>query len=443
MSSCTCEKLAFDQEVNQLLRRNYFLNAIEGGIYIGGMAFISADVILPPFAKQLGASEIIVSLMPILLRVGFLIPPLFTLPWILRMRHMKPFVNMTGLLQRCPLLIAGLMLIYAYPYYPRLTLIVAILSPFISGIFGGLSFSAWMELVSRIIPPQRRASCWALRALCTGIIGLGAGKITQEILRLIPGVKGYGCLFLIATAFVFLSYILFLMIREPSQLPPAEPALPSITSVFDLCRQLPDFLRAHPDYTRFLLSRVVGCGIFLMLPFFSLFALHETGRPPEFLGILVMWQMAGTIVGNLSAAYLGDRFGGKLLLILARILYIGGFLPLFFWHSEAIFAGAFFMSGLATNLDQVGDKTMGIELIPVAQRVILITISTVFIMPAMIAGSLGSVLIRYMHRHIFPDGLDPFLVALAISLTCLVISGLILLSIPEPRRNAASSHRSA
>ena len=49
----------------------------------------------------------------------------------------------------------------------------------------------------------------------------------------------------------------------------------------------------------------------LILPFYAVTLLTRLDQPKSFLGILAMWQMGGQSVGNLVAAVVGDRWGGR------------------------------------------------------------------------------------------------------------------------------------
>lgn len=432
----TSHEQQFQNEVRNLLPRNYFLNGIEGGIYIGGLAFVSSTLVLPLMVKELHGPTWAISLMPTLQIVGFMISPIFTIGWVSQLHYMKPFVTLTGFFQRLPLLIAGILMVYGSTYAPQAVLTIAILAPLISGIIGGLSFSAWMELVSRIIPPHRRASCWALRSFCTMMIGLLAGQVVHFVLAHFHGYQAFGILYIIAASFTFLSYLFFLLIREPVTLPIPSQEKKTIQSPLELFLETPWLLKTHPYYTRFLMSRIVGSGVFFMLPLFSIFAVQHQRSGNEYLGTLIIWQMMGGLGGNILAAWLGDQIGGKILLIMSRMLYCVGLLPLFFSQTAGILNWSSFLIGFVTVMDQIGDKTLEIELIPPTNRLILVTLGNMIMAPTLLLASFGNTLIVSLQGKCYPVSLDPFFPALGVSMLFLACSAGILSGIPEPRKSS-------
>ncbi|MCA1808219.1 MAG: hypothetical protein LC725_01975 [Lentisphaerae bacterium] len=143
--------------------RNFLVHAVEGGLYMGGLAFVAVETILPPLANLLGAPIWLVSLMPVMLMLGFCTPPLLTAHHVERLVFLKPIIVITGGLQRLPYLFAGLILFYYNPERQTLALATVALTPFISGVVGGLASTAWQSLVANTVPKNRRASLFAVR----------------------------------------------------------------------------------------------------------------------------------------------------------------------------------------------------------------------------------------------------------------------------------------
>jgi hypothetical protein len=78
-------------EVRRYFWRNYIAHSIDGGFFIGAMAaFVNAQTVLPTVAKNLGAPNWLISLMPVAMMVGFLTPSIFTAHWIDRQTRFRP-----------------------------------------------------------------------------------------------------------------------------------------------------------------------------------------------------------------------------------------------------------------------------------------------------------------------------------------------------------------
>ena len=71
-----------------------------------------------------------------------------------------PFVSITGVLQRIPYLFAALALYYAAGDGSLgLVLAAVVAAPIISGVAGGISLTAWQQLIARCVPENRRHQC--------------------------------------------------------------------------------------------------------------------------------------------------------------------------------------------------------------------------------------------------------------------------------------------
>ena len=102
----------------------------------------------------------------------------------------------------------------------------------------------------------------------------------------------------------------------------------------------------------------------LLPPFYAVTLLEKLDQPKSFLGILAMWQMGGQAIGNLGAAVIGDRWGGRATFgfgLLSICLVIA---PAPFITTTLQAAGAYAAFGLATMLLIIGKDTLLMELSP-------------------------------------------------------------------------------
>ncbi len=357
---------AYESQMQRLLPRNYFLTSVEGGLYIGGVAFVNRQTILPRMVEALGGASWLIALLPLLATAGTFVPQIFMVRRIERLDSMKPFIMGIGLLQRLPYLMAGLALLYLADWRPGLALAAVVFAPLASGLFAGVLMTAWQELVAKTIPGRRLSSVWALRLLISSLIGLGAGHAVARILDVWPGARGYGALHLITFLFIMGSYFLVALVRE-TDLPPKRAGPPGHWAEF--IRSIPAAIRSDRRLGYYLMARFCGNGVLIMMPFLSLHALRTLDRPDSFLGFLLMAQMAGGICGNVMGGWLGDRYGGKCLMAAshAGFVFLCAIAPLAWdeWHFTAIF----FLVGAVFTLDRIGVPTLGFEISPERRRV--------------------------------------------------------------------------
>ncbi|MEM8952760.1 MAG: MFS transporter [Verrucomicrobiota bacterium] len=408
-----------------LQRRNFWLHVFEGGFYMGGIAFLSAEVVLPEMVENLGGKPWLIAYMPTLMLIGFFLPSLVVIPLINRLHRYKTIIVITGTLQRLPFLIAAVFLWFLADDFPRWTLFVVVAAPLVSGLFGGLTINAWLEMIIRMIPEQARASGWAFRFVISSLIGIVAGPIIHRILEMQPGPPGYAILHLITFVFLAVSLVFFCCLKEthfPTPLPPEQRP-----SYFAQLADIPRKAKHAPYFAKYLLVRFSGIGYAVLAPFMAIHALQITKRPEADLGYFVTAQMIGAVCGNLVAARLGDRRGGKIVLILARAILIAVSLLVIINTSFLGFLVAFFLFGFTLFAERVGDLTLGIDLCPPKNRADFLAIMTFILVPAMImAAQLSSTI----------ENVSGTLSAAAVATIAIAISSLaILLTIPEPRNS--------
>lgn len=353
-------------EVQRFFWRNYLAHSIEGGLYMGGLAFLSVNSVLPRIVQSLGGPNWLIAFMPTMLFIGFSAPPLFTAHLIERLERMKPVIMVFSIFARIPGFVAALALWFLMDTHETLVLVLVVLAQLLSGLIGGCTFPAWMELVARTVPKNRLSSLWAIRFVVGSLIGLCAGAIIKSVLTQTPGGHGYAILHLYAAAFGVLSYLVFLMIRETSivVLPDSAPIRGLVQS---MC-SLPELLREDPRLRDFLAMRMLGMGILIVTPFLAIHILESTCMPDNFLGRLVQASMVGAVAGNLSGGWLGDRYGGRLpTLVAIPVLVMVMVLAMFRLEPNA-YLGLFFLLGIGSSLYRVGVSSLFIEISPVARR---------------------------------------------------------------------------
>jgi MFS family permease len=345
------------------LRWNFWMHCLEGGFYMAGLAFIAPETVLPSFVKALGGSDSLIAQVPVLLTAAMSALGLFVAPLIERLVRLQPFVVCCGAFQRLPYLVAALLMIYG-THSPEMLLAIVVLAQVMSGLIGGVGTNAWMEMVTRMIPPNLRASGWAIRYTIQGVVGLGAGVVVKWVLTQHPGATGYAWLHFICFGFLVLSWISQSRMKETVR--PIEKQTQSAYG--DYLRGLPGLLMAQPQLLRFVAVRFFGMGYLMLVGRLSIHALEAAGRPDADKGLLLLASMIGSLLGNAFAGLRGNRSGGRAVMIFSRVLCIGlcGVLPLIhgFWG----FLGIFFVWGFGLFVDRVGDLTFAAELCPEKRR---------------------------------------------------------------------------
>lgn len=297
-------------------RRNYWVFLFEGGFFVFGMGFVNVQSLLPALIIEEGGPSWVAAYMPTIMVIGMFSIPMLNAAWVDKLVRLKPYVALTGFFQRAAYLLVGLLLLFGGLTGDAVWMTLAA-APLLSGILGGLGFAAWQRLYMKSVPAAKRASNLAYRFLFGGVTGLIAGAVIEEVLSAHPGVKGYGILHLCAVAFFMLSWgLLFAVSEKPDRHDQveADEDTPPPGSKPGAWEALRFYYRPSPSRKSrlsFLGGLFLMHGFCLVVPFYAVTLLTRLDQPKSFLGILAMWQMAGQSLGNLVAAGIGDKWGGR------------------------------------------------------------------------------------------------------------------------------------
>lgn len=403
------------------VRRNFVCHCLEGGFYMGGMAFLSPDSVLGKMVDSLGGKVAVVAMMPVLMTAAFAFSQLFSAPIVERLPRLKPWVLTFGFLQRLPYLITGLLLLFGQSLGDQLLTIV-VLTPVASGLIGGIGVVAWMEMVTRMIPERQRASGWAARYIIQALIGISAGPVIHWILTNRAGTDAYATLHLIAFGFLALSFLAQIPMREHLL---EHKAVAHPVPYFTYLSGLPRLLFSTPHLGKLVFARFTGMGYLMLLGFLTKHALEVTNRPEADEGFFVTFAQIGTILGSVLAGWWGNRSGGKVLLITSRIICIAVCCWASVVDSYPAFLAAFFLVGFGLFVDRVGDLTLAAELCSVERRSTLQAILS-------LATGISLLTAGWLGGQIFTHTNSIGAVAVAGAVMA-VISTVILRRIPEPR----------
>lgn len=350
------------------VRRNFICHCLEGGLYMGGTAFLAPESVLPKMVQTLGGQAWIIAMMPVLLAASSAAMGIFIAPVVERLPRFKPWVLTFGLLQRLPYLITGLILLFSKGNGIEGALLpLVVLTPIISGLLGGINVVAWMEMVTRMVPEKARAAGWALRYIIQAVIGMVAGAVIHQVLTHFESRTAYAILHLAVFGLLFVSWVSQLFMLEDEHTRHRHPQPPTGPYIAYL-RSLPGLLRQHPRLIRLIIARFTGMGYLMVVSFLTIHALNVTGRPKEDMGRFVTVQAVGVVLGSLLASWVGYRCGGKVLLQASRLVCIALCVWVSVTESFIGFMAAYFVLGFGLFLDRVGDLTLAAELCPPERR---------------------------------------------------------------------------
>ena len=412
----------YDLFVQAHLRRNFAGHFIHGMLGLTGFRLIYAPTFIPTYIHRLTGSDALVGLGTSLLQLGAILSPIFsasrfeTQPTILR------YAIRTGLLMRVCIL--GLALA-GWFLTGRTLLVVTLACFFLLGTFNGIQRVCFQMLMAKVIPMNRRGRLQAWRNITGGLIAAGLSYVAGRYLigRDVWG-NGYATTFFLAFLLTSagLTVLRFFMVE------PVPPTLRPQMRFVDRVKTFPTLL-ADRDYRWFILAEALCVAARIASPFYILYAGREIGLSGTVIGELSLAYLGADTGSNLLWGNLGDRTGYRATFLGAAGLWGAGVATLLLVHQPWAVLLAFAMLGAGNSGYQMSQQTMVLEFgerADVAMRLALSTtieglISTV----GPLAGGLIATTLGYP-------------VLMSLSLVFLTGSfGLILFKVAEPRRRVA------
>lgn len=345
----------YQQEVQSNLRRNFSVHLVHGLLGQTGFRLVTTPTFLPAFILLLsGGSDFAVGLALSLAALGAALTPLLSASLIGHRKRVLPVGFWTGAAMRAAVLCLALTgLLSDGP----LALVAAIASLGLFGLFAGMQTVVFQTLLSKVIPANYRGRLMGLRnflaSLTTIVVAwLGGHYLVGDP----PTAAGYGWVFFLAFLLTTTGLLVLALVREPQP-----PSVADRRSLLEHLAGMPGFLRAEPEFARFVLARALSTLGRMALPFYILYAGQAIGLSGETLATLtVAYTIAGT-VANLLWGWLADRSGFRLCLLVSIALWASATLGLLmsesYWVIVAIFAGI----GAAQEGFRLGSFTMPME----------------------------------------------------------------------------------
>ncbi|MGB3807201.1 MAG: MFS transporter [Erythrobacter sp.] len=410
--------------VDANLKRNYLANFIHGVLGMTGFRLIYAPTIIPAYLLLLTGSTAAVGLGAALLQLGATISPIASGSRIEHRSHILPYAIRVGSLMR--LMILGLALT-AYFLTGNLLLVATFACFLLLGFFTGAQRVAFQMLMSKLIPIRKRGRLQGYRNFAGGLIAAllawAAGNylIEDEWLG-----NGYATTFLLA--FVLTSaglVVLKTMIREPAA-PVSRPRMPMMERI----RQFPELLEDR-DFAWFLAVQCFSTMSRVGAPFWTIYAGTQLGLDGALIGGLSFVFLGSDTLSNVLWGPLGDRWGFKIIYVLALISSVSGVALLIFGSTAVPIYAAFVLLGVGGSGWMLASTTMVLEF--GEQQDTPMRLAFVTTLEGAIAAT-GPVLAGLLVAF---SGFQPlFLIVLASQVAAL---GLLVFKVREPRNRVAAA----
>ena len=364
--------------------RNVLLLGADYGLFLVGLAFASQATILPAFAAWLGAPNVVIGAIPAVMTLGWFLPSLFAAGHTEALARKLPFIRRWTGWERVPYLVLALFAFLVADRAPGLTLAVLLAMLLVSTGVGGLLMPAWMDLIGRAVPTATRGRFFALWSLAAGVVSFGASFVVAAVLARVPAPASYGICFLGASAFLGLSWLALLFVREPDGGTAAEPV-----GLRTYLARVPGLLRRDRNLSWFLASRAFALAGTMAAGFYTVYALRAWDAPAAKAGVFTALLVAGHALGTLTLGWVGDRAGHRLVLLVGMAATAAANVVALLAPTLTAFEAVFVLTGLQTAAINVSALNVLLEFAPTpAERPTYIGLGTTSMAPVAFAAPL-------------------------------------------------------
>ena len=300
--------------VSRHLRRNLMLLAADYGFFGLGMTFASLSTIAPAFAERLGASNLVIGLIPAIMTLGYTLPPLFTANYTERLPRKLRFILKYTTIERLPYLVMALGAYFWAVERPELTLALLLACLALVSGAGGALMPAWLDLISKVVPTSYRGRLFAFGSTLASFLGLGGSLLVGYYLATYAFPVDYALSF--ATGFVCLvfSYLCLAFVREPA-IVGSKPHV----AFREYVRRLPEILSRNRSFTWYLVTRVFAFFGQMAAGFYTVYALRVLHVPESEVALFTFILLAGQTIANVVFGYVADHVGHKPVLVAGAV----------------------------------------------------------------------------------------------------------------------------
>ncbi len=389
--------------------KNFWYGVWNGIIINASEAFFNSGLVLAPFLAGLGASPVVIGLVPALRVGGWFLPQLLVANRLAGEPYKLPSYRRTSWFRSAAFALLCLAT-FVIPNYQWLIVAIVVLLGVVA-FGGGITGVAFTDVTGKVVPHNRLGTFWVLRNAGGGILALGAGFLLRWILSSeIAFPYNFGIILAIGTVLAAVAYWVFGLINEPPSKPAAKEPLRHMIG------RIPQLLRENSSFRRYLRVRSFILIALLADPFYAIYAVQRLGAPEGELGTFIIVATLASILANFAVRRAANKGYNVLLLqIGASFLIVASLIAVFAdtwqWVIPILIASA---TGQAAINIAVWNLLYTVS--PEAERPLYIGVTNTLMALPSFAPILAGVIITLLgYRATFVVALLSALVALAFS----------------------------
>jgi len=419
--------------ISRHYRRNFWSLVFDYCFFGIGLAFIGPSTVIPSFLSTLGASSALIGLMSSLQNASWLLPQLFAARYLADKPYKKSYVLWPVGVGRILLLLPAVLIwtTGARPLWLTLSMTMLVVVGFWVG--DGLGSVAWFDLLSKLIPPQRRGRLTGTGQAFSGALSFLAGFLVEWML----GDRGpsfpnnYASLFLLGFAMMAISFFsVSLTIEEKGVSAQTNP------SWREFIPQLGAVLKRDRAFRRFIIARqLYGLGG-LATPFYMPYALNVLNLPAQVVGRYTSIGVVGSILAAVLFGWINERHGSKRVIhisialgtaIPAAALLVPRLFATSSWLAWA-YGLVFLLFNASMSSMMAGWMTFVLELAPEAERSVYVGLTNTLNGLTTLFSIVGGLILQWTG--------DNYTVLFIVTIVGLLFAWPLPFGLPEPRQQS-------
>jgi Na+/melibiose symporter-like transporter len=287
-------------------RWNFTVMAAESAIFQTALAWVDPVAVLPLFINRLARSTVLVGLVTVLQRLGWILPQLPMAAILGHRPRRLPYLQWGAFFGRLPFLAFVVYLWIWGIRSPGLVLALMMIAYLSVALGNGVVSVPWQDIIAKSIPGSLRGRFFSSMQFATAMGALGVGFGVRAMLG--PSGPGfaldYTILFTFVAVFLCLSTLGCAITREP-----VRPVLDRPQSLRQILGSVRPMLRDHADFRGLVLIALLGSAMSFTTPFYVVYATRELGVPEQIAGVYIWASMLGGATFSVLWGYLNDRRG--------------------------------------------------------------------------------------------------------------------------------------
>ncbi len=367
--------LAADGQSGEHTRWNFAVIVTESTFFMAGLAWVEPSSVLPLFIGMLTPSTVVVGVIVVLQRLGWLLPQVVMAAVLGHRPRRLPWLRWPVLLGRLPLLAFVCYLWLRGVGNAGVVIWFMVIAYAFVALGNGVPGISWHDIIAKSIPPQLRGRFFGTMQFATAASAFGVGFVVHWMLSSAGPAfpRNYTWLFTLMALSLTVSIIGCWMVREPIR-----PVLDMPQSVRQILSSALPMLRRAAGFRSLVLVALLGFGISWATPFYMVHAKENLGVRDEMAGPYIWALTVGGAIASIWWGYLNDRRGPRAVIrgacafitmtpLLAIVLppavwLAAGALPRFAAALPYLFALVFLSGGAAIGATWMGAANYLFEL---------------------------------------------------------------------------------